>query len=89
MLCLLRSRDAEVMKSILSCGDFICAQIHTKFLSYLFRQKSYTAKSALGVFSPIFATQGLKREVRAERQSVIREADRVQRCEWNERRERR
>jgi len=51
--CLLRSRDVKVMKLMLSCREFICAQSHNKFLSYLFRQKSYTAKSALGVFCNI------------------------------------
>jgi len=51
--CLLRSRDVKVMKSMLACREFICAQSQKKFLSYLFRQKSYTAKSALGVFPPI------------------------------------
>jgi len=51
--CLLRSRDVKVMKLMLSCREFICAQRHKKFLLYLFRQKSYTAKSARGVFPPI------------------------------------
>jgi len=51
--CLLRLRDVKVMKLMLSCREFICAQSHKKILSYLYRQKSYTAKSALGVFPPI------------------------------------
>jgi len=56
--CLLRSRDVKVMKSMLFCREFICAQSHKTFLTYLSRQKSYTAKSAVGVFPP-FATYGL------------------------------
>jgi len=55
--CLLRSRDAMVIKLMLSCREFICAQSPITFLSYLFRQKSYTAQSALGVFSPICNTR--------------------------------
>jgi len=46
------------VKSMLSCREFICAQSHEQFLSYLFRQKSYTAKSALGdISSPICNTR--------------------------------
>jgi len=56
---LLRSRDVKVMNSMLSCREFICAQSHNKFLSYLFRLKCCTAKSALGVLFPPIATHGL------------------------------
>jgi len=60
--CLLRSRDVKVIKLMLFCREFICAQSHKTFLPYLFRQKSYTAKSALGVFLPICNT-GVKMAV--------------------------
>jgi len=56
--CLLRSRDVKVMKSMLSCREFICAQSHKKVLLYIFRLKSYTAKSALVVFSPHLQHKG-------------------------------
>jgi len=57
--CLLRSREAKVMKSMLSCGEFICAQSHKNYnLSYLFRQKHYTAMSALGLFFPYLQHKG-------------------------------
>jgi len=54
---LLRSRDVKVMKSMLSCRELTCAQRHEKFMSYLFRQKSYTVKSVLEVFPPICNTR--------------------------------
>jgi len=50
--CLLRSRDVKIMKSMLSCREFICAQSH-KFLSYLIRQKVTQQRVLWGYFSPI------------------------------------
>jgi len=55
--CALRSRDAKVMKSMLSCREFICAVIK-KLLSHLFRQKCYTVWSALRGISPHLQQKG-------------------------------
>jgi len=58
--CLLRSRDVKVMKSMLSCREFICAQIRTKFLS---SDKKFTQQRVLWGYFPPIATKGLKSRV--------------------------
>jgi len=57
-LCLLRSRDVKVMKSMLSCREFICAQSHKNF--YLISSdKKCTQQRVLWGYFPPFATCGL------------------------------
>jgi len=55
MSCLLKSRDAKVMKSMLSCREFICA----KMLCHICLDKNVTQQRMLWGYIPPFATQGL------------------------------